>query len=199
MDLKDNLNPSMMLDYFFFTKHNWMSFDQFYQFYFERYKDVIKDRFNFPTYDAFAQGLRARLYRTQFGFLTEYHAYHLCRYFFGENNVNRSVALDKAGVDFQLRYNANLYNIHIFVDTPRAWSYRNYKSSFKNVNKTPGIHVNLPYALGANRFNSLRFLKNRFGVYTISYLEFLKKEIDAGNIKDNNISGTTDSGFIYSF
>ena len=199
MDLTGELNPSNLLDHLFFNENNWLSFDDFYAFYLNKYKDIIKSRFSFPDFDAFANGLRARLYRTQFGFLTEYHAYHLCRYVFGENSVRRSVDLDIAGVDFQLLYHSSLHNIHIFVDTPRAWSFRNYKSNFKNVNNTPGTHVNLPYSLQADRFNSLRFLKNKFGVYTADYLEFLKREIDAGKIKDNNISGTTHSGFVYSF
>ncbi|HVF96694.1 MAG TPA: hypothetical protein VM871_05215, partial [Flavisolibacter sp.] len=171
---------------------------EFYQYYFQRYKDVIKTQFRFWSYDDFEPGLRARLYRTQFGFLTEYHAFHLCRNYFSPENVVRSVDLDRAGVDFQIRYNGALYNVHIFVDTPRAWEFRKYKSAYKNVNSLPGIHLNLPYSLQGERFNSLRYLKNGFGVYTVSYLQFLQREVDAGHIKNNNVAGTTANGFVYS-
>jgi hypothetical protein len=107
------------------------------------------------------------------------------------------VELDKAGVDFQLTLNETVFNVHIFVDTPRAWSFRNYKSEHKNVNSFQGVHINLPYSLKENNFNSLRYLKNKFGVYTISYLQYLKDEIEKGRIKNNNIIGTVSQGFVY--
>lgn len=134
----------------------------------------------------------------QFGFLTEYHAYFLCVCLFGDGNVSRSTELDLAGVDFEIRLMDNIYNIHIFVDSPRAWEYRNYKSQYKQVNSRPGIHVNLPYSLQSGRFNALRFLKNKFGVYTEKYLRYFENEAKAGRIKNNNISGTGVHGFIYS-
>jgi hypothetical protein len=76
---------------------------------------------------------------------------------FGESNVSRSTELDLAGVDFEIILMDKVYNIHIFVDSPRAWEYRNYKSQYKQVNSRPGIHVNLPYSLQSGKFNSLRF------------------------------------------
>jgi len=198
MDLKGELNPSLHLDKLFFQEKKWLSFEQFYYYYFDQYKDVIKKEFGFTDEVTFEKGLWARLYRTQFGFLTEYHAFHLCCDFFEKEKLKRSVELDKAGVDFQLILNDTIFNIHIFVDTPRAWSFRKYKSQYKNVNSTHGVHVNLPYSLKENNFNSLRYLKNKFGVYSISYLEYLKEQIEMGRIKNNNITGTVPQGFIYS-
>ena len=197
MDLKGVLNPSYILDELFFNENKWLTFKEFNNYYFETYKDIIKERFNFNSYEDFKEGLRARLYRTQFGFLTEYHAFFLSSILFGEENVNRSVALDKAGVDFQISLNRTLYNIHIFVDTVRSWEYRNYKSRYKSVDSIPGIHTNLPYSLDSGKFNSLRFLRNRFGVYTTSYLNYFKNEAVNGRIKDCNITGTNKEGFIY--
>lgn len=197
MDLKGELNPSFHLDKLFFQERKWLSFEQFYYYYFDQYKDVIKKEFGFTDDALFEKGLWARLYRTQIGFLTEYHAFHLCSDFFGKEKLKRSVELDKAGVDFQLSLNDKIFNIHIFVDTPRALSFRKYKSQHKNVNSLQGIHVNLPYSLKENNFNSLRYLKNRFGVYTISYLQYLKEQIEMGWIKNNNITGTSSQGFVY--
>jgi hypothetical protein len=198
MDLKGELNPSYHLDKLFFQEKKWLSFEQFYYYYFDQYKDIIKKEFGFTDEVTFEKGLRARLYRTQFGFLTEYHAFYLCSEFFGKEKLNRSVELDKAGVDFQLMVDDIVFNVHIFVDTPRAWSFRKYKSQRKNVNSLHGVHVNLPYSLKENNFNSLRYLKNKFGVYSISYLEYLKEQIEMGRIKNNNITGTVPQGFIYS-
>lgn len=198
MDLKGELNPSAILDDLFFRQTNWLSFSDFFDYYFDRHKEEIKKRFSFPDYDSFSTGLRARLYRTQFGFLTEYHAFFLSSILFGPENVTRSTELDLAGVDFRIRLQNQFYNIHIFVDTTRAWEYRRYKSKHKEVDRLQGIHVNLPYSLQAGRLNSLRFLKNRFGVYTESYLRYFEKEALAGRIKNNNITSTGAGGFVYS-
>jgi hypothetical protein len=197
MDLKGILNPSNILNEFFFIQNKWMSFAEFNDYYFEKYKVIILERFNFHSFNDFKEGLRARLYRTQFGFLTEYHAFFLASIIFGNSNVKRSVELDKSGVDFQIILNGGVYNIHIFVDTDRSWKFRNYKSRFKSVDSIPGIHTNLPYALSSNRFNSLRYLLNKFGVYTESYLHYFENEALKGKIKDCNIIGTTLKGFTY--
>jgi len=198
MDLKGNLNPSNLLHELYFVKEKWLSFQEFFDHYFALFKDRIKNQFSFSSHESFSDGLRARLYRTQFGFLTEYHAFLLSSILFTKENVYRNPILDQQGVDFQIKYCGNLFNIHIFVDTQRAWHFRNYKSAFKNVEKTKGIHVNLPYSLKEGRFNSLRFLKNGFGVYTEEYFEHFKSEIISGKIKNNNITGTNENGFIYS-
>lgn len=130
---------------------------EFNDYYYDKFSDTTKTKFGFKSYTEFKEGLRARLYRTQFGFLTEYHAFFLSSILFGEENVKRIVELDKAGVDYQIVLNGLDYNIHVFVDTFRSWKFRWYKSRYKFVNKTPGIHVNLPYSLEQGRFNSLRF------------------------------------------
>ena len=197
MDLYGALNPSGLLDRLFFESRHWMGFEEFFDRYLQQNAEQIKCRFGFKNAGDFVEGLRARLYRTQFGFLTEYHAYLLCCSFFGAENVNRSVALDKAGVDFQICVDNTLYNIHIFVDSPRAWEFRRIKSQQKSVDKIPGIHVNLPYSRDANRINSVRYLPNGFGIYARDYLEYLNKEIKSERLKKFPVIGTSSSGFIY--
>lgn len=198
MDLKGERNPSFILEDLFFKQQRWLSFADFYKYYSEKFGEAIKKEFGFTNDAEFSEGLRARLYRTQFGFLTEYHAYFLSCFLFGEQNVIRSSALDVAGVDFQIKIENADYNIHIFVDSQRAWEYRNFKSQHKQVNNWQGIHVNLPYSLKSGWFNSLRFLKNRFGVYTEKYLRYFEAEVKASRIKNNNIKGASTTGFIYS-
>lgn len=198
MDLRGALNPSHLLDEYFFSKNQWLTFEEFYEAYLEKFKDTIRETFSFKEERAFTDGLRARLYRTQFGFLTEYHAFFIATLLLGQENTHRAPALDTAGVDFRVRIAGRAYNVHIFVDTPRAWSFRIFKSQYKNSESIPGIHVNLPYSLRQGRFNSLRFLKNGFGVYTEQYLNYFRNEAEAGKIQNNNITGTTKDGFIYS-
>lgn len=197
MDLKGYLNPSHLLNELFFNQQRWLTFDEFFNHYNALFRKEVVALLPHNFKENFEEGLKARLYRTQFGFLTEYHAFFLAASLFGVENVNRSTDLDRLGVDFQINYAGQTFNIHIFVDTPRAWNFRNYKSKFKGVNNLNGIHVNLPYSLKNGRFNSLRFLKNRFGVYTENYLHHLKSEINLGKIKNNNIIATDENGFVY--
>ncbi|NQV90930.1 TaqI family restriction endonuclease [Candidatus Woesearchaeota archaeon] len=196
MDLKGMLNPTNVLDELFFKEQKWLGFDEFYLYYVQKFSEQLMRKFNPKNIENFRLGLKARLYRTQFGFLTEYQAYLLAQEIFGKQNVFRDINLDKKGVDFQIMYNNIKYNIHIFVDTSRSWYYRNFKSANKHVDSVEGIHVNLPYALETGKFNSLEYLPNGFGIYTKEYFEYLKKEIDSGNLK--KIIGTKESGFIYS-
>ncbi len=196
-DLYDILNPAAILDQLFFRDGRWMGFEDFFNYYTGLHQEEVRRRYGFNSYEDFLPGLKARLYRTQFGLLTEYHAYHLCKDFFGQDNVRRSMNQDRTGVDFQLRINGAVYNIHIFIDTPRSWAYRRFKSRKKSADSAGGIHVNLPYSKMRGRFNSLRFLENGFGVYTGDYLRYFGNEAVAGRILDGNIVGTTDAGFIY--
>ncbi len=196
MDLKGMLNPTNVLDELFFQQQKWLGFDEFYLYYVQKFSEQLMRKFTPTNIENFRLGLKARLYRTQFGFLTEYQAFLLAQEIFGEENVVRDIALDKRGVDFQIHYNGTKYNIHIFVDTSRSWFYRNFKSQHKHVESVEGIHVNLPYALETGKFNSLSYLPNGFGIYTKEYFIYLKKEIDSGNLK--KIIGTKEDGFIYS-
>lgn len=200
-NLYGDLNPGKWLDILFFQEKKWLGFDEFLKYYVEQNFDLLhsfKDA-NYPNMrkEEFLQGIRARLYRTQFGFLTEYHAFLLSKKIFGDRNVTRDFSKDRIGVDFQIAYQGNLYNIHIFVDSPRSWYYRSVKSTYRNVDSAPGIHVNLPYSLDQGKINSLFFLNNGFGIYREEYLEYLKSEMEKHNL-NKKIIGVDESGFIYS-
>jgi len=195
MDLKGTLNPTNVLDELFFKEQKWVNFQEFYLYYVQKFSQELIAQFHPTNIENFRLGLKARLYRTQFGFLTEYQAFLLAQDIFGKENVIRDINLDKKGVDFQITYKEKKYNIHIFVDTSRSWFYRNFKSETKHVEDVEGIHVNLPYALETGRFNSLEYLPNGFGIYTKEYFMYLKNEIDSENLK--KIIGTKEDGFIY--
>ncbi len=204
IDLKNSLNPSTLLDDLFFKKNEWFGFQDFYKKYIELNEQKLKELYssyykNELSWESFLDGLKARIYRTQFGFLTEYHAFFMAKIVFGEDNVMRDVNLDKIGIDFQINFENNLYNIHIFVDSERAWYFRGIKSKYKNVDNHIGIHINLPYSLKSGFIHSLNFLPNRFGIYRKEYFEYLKQEIINGNIKDNNIVGIDNNGFRYQY
>jgi hypothetical protein len=106
--------------------------------------------------------------------------------------------MDRLGVDFSIRYEEQVYHIHIFVDSPRAWHYRHIKSVQKKVDQLAGNHVNLPYALAEGKINSLYFLPNGFGVYSPAYLRYLQTEITSGRLRHFLVEGVGREGFLYS-
>ena len=197
MDLRGDLNPSNELDNLFFNKGKWLGFQDFFIYYLSKHREKLIEICGEGSRDEFKLGLKARLYRTQFSILTEYHAYFMARMLFGAYNVKRSLYLDKSGVDFQIFYNYNKYNINIFTDTQRAWEYSRGKSKFKQSEKIEGIHVNFPYSIQSGNVNSVSFQPNGFGVFKSSYFDYFKSQIDCGNIKSNNICKMSQNGFVY--
>ena len=199
-NLYGDLNPGKWLDILFFQEKRWLGFEDFLKFYVKQNWDLLHEfkNSNYPNMskDQFINGIRARLYRTQFGFLTEYHAFLLSKKVFGDNNVTRDFSKDRIGVDFQISHLGITYNIHIFVDSPRSWYYRNVKSTYRNVDSAPGIHVNLPYSLSQGKINSLLFLDNGFGIYREEYLLYLKHEMEERKL-DRPIVGVSTDSFIY--
>lgn len=199
IDLKDDLNPTEYPNDLFFRQNKWLNFNEFYEYYLSKNLFQVKLLFSDTEEEELKKGIRARLYRTQFGILTEYHAYYASRCIFGAENVFRNKSHDKIGVDYSIILSSEVYHIHIFVDTERSWRFRKIKSEFKNVDSLSGIHVNLPYSLKTGRFNSVHYLPNGFGIYTSHYLKHLKEEILSGRVKNNNIIGTNKYGFVYAF
>jgi TaqI restriction endonuclease len=169
VDLKGELNPTLWLNDLFFEQNNWLNFTQFKDYYLQNNEEALRNCFLDTDWEELKKGLEPRLYRTQFGMLTEYHAFYLCKKVFGEENVLRNKDITRIGVDFQIRFFSQRYNIHVFVDSDRAWTYRKFKSQQKQSGKMEGLHVNLPYSMAENRFNSLAILPNGFGVYTQKY------------------------------
>ncbi|MBR2709640.1 TaqI family restriction endonuclease [Candidatus Saccharibacteria bacterium] len=199
-NLYGDLNPGKWLDILFFQEKRWLGFEDFLKFYIKQNWDLLHEykNLNYPNMskEEFLNGIRARLYRTQFGFLTEYHAFLLSKKVFGNSNVTRDFSKDRIGVDFQISHLGITYNIHIFVDSPRSWYYRNIKSAYRNVDSAPGIHVNLPYSLSQGKINSLLFLDNGFGIYREEYLLYLKHEMEEHKL-DRPIVGVSTDSFIY--
>lgn len=188
MDLRGDLNPMRDLSNLLFIHNKLFNFKEFFDFYLKKHETQLRMLSRGYDFELFKIGLRARLYRTQIGLLTEYHAYLLAIKIFGEPNVKRNAYLDNLGVDFQIILNKIVYNIHIFVDTPRAWKFRNYKAKYKQVDSLKGTHVDFPYSLEQNKINSLRFLRNHFGVYTESYFMHLKHNLLNGVHHAKNIN-----------
>lgn len=184
-DLKDVLNPTYLFERLFWQERKRLDFPEFVDFCWKENKDELKARFGHQIRalgNEFKSHLAARLYRTQFGFYTEYHAVILSSIIFAEAGliVERSSAMDRLGVDFTVSGLDVSYHIHIFVDSPRAWQFRQFKKKNKASNKVDGCHVNFPYRISPGCVHSLRMLKNGFGVYRQSYVEHLRNVLVSG-------------------
>lgn len=145
-DLRGSLNPTIMLDRLFWHEKQWLDFPDFAHAYWQENQERLQQTFSQkinalgPT---FQQHLAARLYRTQFGFLTEYHAAILADAVFAEHGctVRRSPEMDRLGVDFTVDGLDTPYHIHIFVDSERAWSFRQDKRIQKASNHVLGVSM----------------------------------------------------------
>lgn len=187
VDLKGDLNPTEMLEMLFWHRKIWLDFPQFAQLYWQQHEDTLRQQFP-EIFDSLGDEtythLQARLYRTQFGFLTEYHAVILLASVFSPKGytVWRGSALDRIGVDCQIveHENQRKYNIHIFVDSKRAWFYREKKRTAKSSDMFSGQHIDFPYTLRSGCIHSLKKLPNGFGVYTERYAMHLLKLIENG-------------------
>ena len=88
-DLKGELNPTNDLNLLFFKEEKFLWFKEFYEYYIKNHKDKLRIFIEKFWKDEFLRWLEARLYRTQFWFLTEYHAYFKCLSIFPEWSVLR--------------------------------------------------------------------------------------------------------------
>lgn len=196
-DLKWDLNPTNDLNFLFFDEQNFLWFEEFFKYYIDKHKEELLPLVSKYWRMELLRWLEARLYRTQFWFLTEYHAYFKCLTIFPEGSVIRDPKLDKKWVDFQIIYNNELYNIHVFVDTERAWDFREFKRKNKHVDDFPWTHVNFPYYLWKWKINSVEYLPNWFWIYTEKYVNFLKELIVSWSLVWKTIIWVDKNGFIF--
>jgi hypothetical protein len=187
VDLRGELNPTHLAERFFWVEEKWLDFPEFFEEYWRQNEKKLREKFHkiFTLLgEQTKRHLEARLYRTLFGYLTEYHAVMLIGYKFSplDYAVFRGSELDRVGVDCQIREpnGDSLYNIHIFVDSKRARQYRSGKLAFKASNKLEGIHIDFPYRIESGCIHSLRMLPNGFGVYTEDYVEHLLQVVRSG-------------------
>lgn len=187
VDLRGNLNPTSMLNEIFWTKKEWLNIEEFFERYVRMMYPDLKRMFAKEIGQLgakFGSHLAARLYRTQVGFLTEYHCAALCQEIFKPEGfaVRRSPDLDRIGVDIQLVRQKESYNLHVFVDSPRAWLFRREKRLRKSSDQEQGTHIDFPYQVRSGCIHSLRLLSNNFGVYRREYIDHLKHKILSGDV-----------------
>lgn len=136
-DLKGDLNPTGLLEILFWHRKKWLDFSEFASLYWREYEETLRQHFpqvfaslGSETYSH----LRARLYRTQFGFLTEYHAVILLASVFSPKGYTvwrgpildrlRSRLSDRGAQDQSEIQYPHLHRLRARVVLPRAKTHR---------------------------------------------------------------------------
>jgi len=94
---------------------NFISFDEFYEIYLKEKKKLLE---LFRKYvgmcpNCFYKGLKARIYRTWAGLITQIHGGYVAESVFGKGNVYMSRELDSMGADIQVRYKGQIINYQV--------------------------------------------------------------------------------------
>lgn len=162
-DLRGERNPNLLLDELFLKSHRFPSIVQFQREYYLRHRDWLDGLFARDL--TLKLDVRARLYRTILAYVAELDAATLVARFAPEGSVvYKGYPLDARGVDFLLRLpDGRRFGFHVFVDTAESRFYRRWKREFKQSDRLPFRHVDLPYSLNPNDPNGLVYYPSGLG------------------------------------
>lgn len=181
--LRGILNPTITFDKLFYQDNLFFNHEEFYAIYTKnnakQLNELYFQQYHNMTSTDFKKGLEARIYRTFCGFLTEATALFLTKTILSPEIVKRDMKEDKRGVDFRIFYKQKIFNIHIFIDGKRSNEFRKIKSQERNVDNMNGYHMDWSYSLSQNKNNSVKKLKNNFGVYSQHYIKSLIEKMDS--------------------
>ncbi|RLE45832.1 hypothetical protein DRJ22_03460 [Candidatus Woesearchaeota archaeon] len=197
MDLPKEIQAIELLYKVYWVEKKFISFEEFYERYLNEKKDAI-EKFRIKTTmckDCFYRGLKARIYRTWAGLITQIHAGYVAESVFGKGTVEMSRELDSMGADIRVNYKGHFLNYQV-----KKTSFSGVKSSRplprnKKLKGEPiDIYYEVPTCLtnpktknGEFRKPYLRFLEdkrteafpNGFVVFTKEAFLPKKKEIDS--------------------
>lgn len=201
MDLSKDIQAIELLYKIYWNEKKFISFDVFYKQYFKEKKRQI-EKFRLKSTmckDCFRRGLKARIYRTWAGLITQIHAGYVAESVFGKGTVSMSRELDNQGADIRIEYKKHFLNYQV-----KKTSYSGVMSRkpLPRKSKLKGESIDLKYEVptclsnpktkkGKFRQPYLRFLedkrtsafKNGFVVFTPNTFKKKKKEIDSKSKK----------------
>ncbi len=152
-----------------------MSFDDFYEEYYKRYEEKIKEHGIKTGFgndcDCYERGLKARIYRTWVSIITQIHAGYVAEEVFGEGTVEQSTELDHKGIDILVNYKENEIKIQIKKDTKRPEIARMYKAEIDS----KGYYTIWYVVPKPEEYNNPYYkAKNKAGEYRASVKPFKK-------------------------
>lgn len=197
MDLPKDIQAISLLYKVYWDEKKFIPFKEFYKRYLNEKKGTI-EKFRLKTTmceDCFRRGLKARIYRTWAGLVTQIHGGYVAESVFGEESVSMSRELDSVGADIRVKYKGHFLN------------YQVKKTSFSGVvsgkplsrkKKIEGENIDIKYEVptclsdpktkkGEFRKPYLRFIEdkrtdcfsNGFVIFTKETFLPKKKEIDS--------------------
>lgn len=197
MDLKKDIQAINLLYKVYWDERNFISFDDFYKRYLAE-KKALTEKFRKKTTmcsDCFKRGLKARIYRTWAGLVTQIHAGFVAESVFGEGTVSMSEDLDHQGADIRVNYRGHFLNYQVKKTSHSGVMSRR---ALPRANKLKGEPIDIKYEVptclsdpktkkGEFRKPYLRFLEdertkafdNGFVIFTPLIFEIKKKEIDS--------------------
>ena len=169
MDLSKDVQAIELLYKTYWDEKKFISFDDFYKRYLQEKKEAL-EIFKIKTTmcdDCFSRGLKARIYRTWAGLITQIHAGYVAESVFGRGSVDMSRELDSMGADIRVSYKGYSLN------------YQVKKTSFSGVvsgrplprkKKIEGKNIDIKYEVPA----CLSDPKTKKGEFRLPYLRFLE-------------------------
>ncbi len=169
MDLPKSIQAIELLYKVYWDEKKFLDFDDFYERYIKEKKTEIEKFRQKSTMceDCFYRGLKARIYRTWAGLITQIHAGYVAEDVFGEGTVSMSALLDSQGADIRVNYRSHFLN------------YQVKKTSFSGVmsrrplprkSKLKGEPIDIKYEVPS----VLSDPKTKKGDYRKPYLRFLE-------------------------
>lgn len=190
MDLDKDIQAISLLYKVYWDEKSFISFDDFYKRYFKEKKDLL-EKFRIKSTmckDCFYRGLKARIYRTWAGLITQIHAGYVAEAVFGEGTVSMSEELDHKGADIRVVYKKTPLNYQI-----KKVSFKGVRSAKTLPNKKlDGEAIDMNYEVP----NSIVFEnpKRNDGAFRKPYLRFLE---DKRTIRfDNGFVVFTEESFL---
>ena len=115
MDLPKDIQAIELLYTVYWNEKKFLTFDEFYERYL-REKGLAAEQFRIKTTmckDCFSRGLKARIYRTWAGLITQIHAGYVAESVFGEGTISMSAKLDHQGADIRVKYKGHFLNYQV--------------------------------------------------------------------------------------
>lgn len=115
MNLPKSIQAIELLYRIYWVEKKFIDFEEFYKIY-ESEKRSLLGEFQKKTGmcpQCFEKGIRARIYRTWAGLITQIHAGYVAEQVFGPETIKMSEELDRQDVDIQVHYKSNILNYDV--------------------------------------------------------------------------------------
>lgn len=115
MDLPKSIQAIYLLYKVYWDEKNFLNFEKFYERYLNERGSLIES-FRIKTTmceGCFSRGIKARIYRTWAGLITQIHAGYVAEFVFGQGTVQMSPELDSLGADIRVNYKKHILNYQV--------------------------------------------------------------------------------------